>query len=305
MDKKLIERLYGELLVAYECSADEKMNFVAFPVGLASRLGYTVDESKKIFSLWDLVSENELEKRRQMLTTQLQTNEIEIVLPLTKSDGNTEWFLNRGHKFDTTVIGMLVPMSRIKDIFDRQSSELDMYKTYLEKTKSMVGTLQLRAEQDSLTKLYNADTTKSLCAEYLSKSGQMCAMIIFDLDGFKQVNDILGHIEGDRVLAQVAKKVQTLFRSGDIIGRIGGDEFLVLMKDIQSLDIIDKKCIALVDVISNSIDCIESIDFGCSVGAVVACTGVNSYEELFCCADRAMYSVKNNGKKDYCIRQMI
>ena len=306
MDTKLIEQLYGELVVAYECSADEKMDFIHFPQQLSRLLGYNCCGGTKHFrSMMDIISSDELEKRRNMLKSQLETNDIDLLLPLTKRDGSTEWFFNRGRKVGDSVIGILVPSNRIKSMFDRQSDELYKYKTNLEKTKHVVGNLQRRAEQDSLTKLYNADTTKSLCTDYLAESGKMCAVIIFDLDGFKSVNDVLGHIEGDRVLTEVAKTVKTLFRSGDIIGRVGGDEFLVLMKDIQSSAIVEKKCADLVKAISDNIKCPQSVNFGCSVGAAVAPTGIHGYEELFCCADRAMYHVKNNGRNNYCVRQMI
>ena len=305
MDTKLIKLLYGELLVSYECSADDKMSFISFPSQLLSLLGYDDSEDKSFQSMWDLISHDEFEKRKQMLSNQLEANDIEIVLPFIKKDGSTEWFLNRGRIFDTSIVGVLVPIRLIKDTFDRQTSELDQYKKNLDQTKSMVGELQLRAERDSLTKLYNADTTKSLCSEYLSEAGQMCAMLMFDLDGFKKINDILGHIEGNAVLIQVADTIKTLFRSGDIIGRVGGDEFLVLMKDIHSIDVVDKKCFDLVNAISNSIKFTESIDFGCSVGAIVSYTGTIDYDELFSCADKAMYYVKNNGRKSYCVRQMF
>jgi diguanylate cyclase (GGDEF)-like protein len=305
MDTKLIELLYGELLVSYECSADDKMNFISFPSQLPFLLGYDGSEGKSFRSMWDLVTCNELEKRKHMLSDQLETNYIEVVLPFEKKDGSTQWFLNRGRRLDKSVVGMLVPIRLIKNTFDRQTVELDQYKSKLERTKSMVGELQIRAERDALTKLYNADTTKSLCSQYLSESGQMCAMLMFDLDGFKNINDLLGHIEGNAVLIQVADTIKTLFRSGDIIGRVGGDEFLVLMKDIHTVDIVDRKCSEIVNAISNNVKIARSLDFGCSVGAVVSYTGTLDYDELFSCADRTMYHVKNNGRKSYCVKQMF
>lgn len=305
MDTKLIKLLYGELFVSYECSADDKLSFISFPTQLLSLLGYDSSEDISFQSMWDLISHDELEKRKQMLLNQLGANDIEIVLPFIKKDGSTEWFLNRGRIFDKSVVGVLVPIRLIKDTFDRQTNELDQYKKSLDQTKSMVSELQLRAECDSLTKLYNANTTRSLCSEYLSKRGQVCAMLMFDLDGFKKINDVLGHTAGNTVLIQVADTIKTLFRSGDIIGRVGGDEFLILMKDVRSIDVVDRKCSDLVNSISNNIKFTESIDFGCSVGAIVSYTGTICYDEMFNCADKAMYHVKNNGKKSYCVRQMF
>lgn len=302
MDVKMIEKLYGEQFAAYECSADEMMRFRQFPPALAALLGYDTDAGEMAGDLWALIAENELQMRKAMLLEQLAEGDIELVLPIIKGDGSVGWFLNRGKKTGDIVTGILVSMGRIKDLFDRQSVKLNTYKTRLEQTKNMMDTLQVQAEQDSLTKLYNADTTRRLCSEYLSEDGHICAMIMLDVDGFKQVNDALGHMEGDHVLTQLAETVRSLFRSGDVIGRVGGDEFLVLMKDIPSADIVRSKCAAIVSSVAKLIDNSKCAHFGCSAGAVVTYTGSACYDSLFCRADNEMYSVKNSGGNNYSVK---
>ena len=300
MDVKLLKKLYGEHFAAYECSADEMLSFTHFTPELACLLGYSMEECESISNLWQLVSEDELEFRKTILLEQLEDGDVEILLPLTKGDGTIGWFLNRGVKTGDTVTGILVSVGRIKGLFDRQSVKLNAYKTRLQQTKSMVDSLQVQAEQDSLTKLYNADTTRRLCSEYLSESDRTCAIIMLDLDAFKQVNDVLGHIEGDRVLTQVAETVRKLFRADDIIGRIGGDEFLILMKDIPSAAIVRNKCATIVSSIYELIDRSKCPHFGISAGAVVTPTGPDvDYDEIYKSADREMYCVKNTGGNNY------
>ena len=95
---------------------------------------------------------------------------------------------------------------------------------------------------DALTGLYNKETTEQLTDELLSEDeNKSHAFLILDVDCFKQINDIYGHAVGDIVLQKFGKLLKGTFREGDILGRIGGDEFGVIMKNIQTKDIAMKK----------------------------------------------------------------
>ena len=98
------------------------------------------------------------------------------------------------------------------------------------------------AQTDALTGLYNKETTEQLTDELLSEDeNKYHAFLILDVDCFKQINDIYGHAVGDIVLQKFGKLLKGTFREGDILGRIGGDEFGVIMKNIQTKDIAMKK----------------------------------------------------------------
>ena len=98
------------------------------------------------------------------------------------------------------------------------------------------------AQTDALTGLYNKETTEQLTDELLSEDeNKSHAFLILDVDCFKQINDIYGHVVGDRVLQKFGKLLKSTFREGDILGRIGGDEFVVIMKNIQTKDMATKK----------------------------------------------------------------
>ena len=99
--------------------------------------------------------------------------------------------------------------------------------------------LMQKAERDALTKLYNKGTTESIIENHLSRcpENSLCALLIIDIDDFKIVNDTRGHLFGDAFLMEIAGKIQTLFRSGDVVGRIGGDEFIAFIRDIPDMRI--------------------------------------------------------------------
>lgn len=162
--------------------------------------------------------------------------------------------------------------------------------------------LMKRAERDALTGLLNKDAARQQVELYLERAGseQKAALLIVDLDDFKEVNDRYGHMFGDAVLARVASAIRGLFRDKDILARIGGDEFMVFMRDIPDGDLVERRCQMLLDTLAGLFDRpMEGTSFGGSVGfALVPDHGV-SYQTLFQRADRALYQAKGNGKNSY------
>lgn len=162
--------------------------------------------------------------------------------------------------------------------------------------------LMLRAEKDAMTGLYNKGATIQLVENAISesKSGALNAMMIIDLDNFKEVNDLLGHAQGDKTLVDTAAALSDIFRGGDIVGRIGGDEFVVFMKNFDSIsdaDILAAKVVR--DVNYNFEFEGKPIHVTCSVGVAISPYHGNNYEELFGKADKALYTAKANGKCGY------
>lgn len=172
-----------------------------------------------------------------------------------------------------------------------------MINIHAKKLKEME--LLLRAEKDALTGVYNKGAAMQLIqnAIHESKDGVLNALMIIDLDNFKEVNDLLGHAKGDKVLQDVAAALSDIFRGGDIVGRIGGDEFVVFMKNLSLISEADFSANNVVKQVDYSFDHeSQQIHLTCSVGVAIFPYHGSDYEELFDKADKAVYTVKANGK---------
>lgn len=168
--------------------------------------------------------------------------------------------------------------------------------------KRETSALRKQAERDSLTKLFNKQTAYEKVTRYLSSSadGVNCVLLIIDLDYFKHVNDQYGHMAGDSVLTQCAKEIKRLFRADDIVARIGGDEFLVLMKDTSDRELVKSRCSQLIAAFRTILKpYVQAHTLSCSIGASFAPEHGTTYFDLFVAADRALYHAKGLGKNQY------
>ncbi len=162
--------------------------------------------------------------------------------------------------------------------------------------------LLLRAEKDALTGIYNQGATEQLIHDAIEDGNEnsLSAMMIIDLDNFKEANDLLGHANGDQLLEKTAGILKEMFKGGDVIGRIGGDEFLVYMRNLESISDADEMAGNIVKQVRYDLDFEgQPIHVTCSVGVAVYPYHGKNYEELFEKADRAVYTVKANGKDGY------
>ncbi len=162
--------------------------------------------------------------------------------------------------------------------------------------------LLLRAEKDALTGIYNQGATEQLIHNAIEdgKENALSALMIIDLDNFKEANDLLGHANGDQLLEKTAEILKEMFKGGDVIGRIGGDEFLVYMRNMASISDADEMAGNIVKSVRYDLDFEgQPIRVTCSVGVAIYPYHGKNYEELFEKADRAVYTVKANGKDGY------
>jgi len=172
--------------------------------------------------------------------------------------------------------------------------------------KQITSDLQNKAERDSLTKLLNKETCKLQIEEYLNSfpNGAYCALMIIDLDNFKQINDRFGHMRGDKVLLTATEAIRSCFRDRDIVARIGGDEFMVLMKDVSNPELINGRCEKMLNSFSSLLgdEALTAIT-SFSIGVALSPAHGTTYEQLFKCADEAMYEAKKQGKNHFSIYQ--
>ncbi|MEA5038482.1 MAG: diguanylate cyclase [Clostridiaceae bacterium] len=160
-----------------------------------------------------------------------------------------------------------------------------------------------RARSDGMTGLLNKTAAEELAAQWLSRNaGVSCAMLVVDLDNLKSINDTLGHIQGDRALRLLSETLRKHFRSTDLIGRVGGDEFMVFLPGLSNAPRLHNSLAALVHRLSTlRIGEQNNHPFRASIGAVLGTGGTDSYNDLFKRADSALYRVKRNGKNSYAL----
>ncbi len=158
--------------------------------------------------------------------------------------------------------------------------------------------LEKKSQTDLLTKCYNKITSEKLITSIINKRPDCShAMFIIDIDDFKSINDNLGHHFGDLVLSEVASNLRACFRNADIVGRIGGDEFIVFLSGVDDIGIITKKAEKIAKAFQNTYSG-ENNDYKISgsIGISRYPNDGDAYEDLYKCADKALYQSKLRGK---------
>ncbi len=158
-----------------------------------------------------------------------------------------------------------------------------------------------KSQTDLLTGLLNKVSFEERCDEYLVRKmpGAKCTMFIFDLDDFKHINDNYGHQTGDRVLKLFSEILQGYFHPDDLIGRIGGDEFMVLVLGDMPDGYVERRCRSVLhELKTTSVD--DATGITCSIG-IAEDTGRITFKQLYERSDKALYKAKEGGKARYCI----
>ena len=170
-------------------------------------------------------------------------------------------------------------------------------------TVEQIQDLKKDAETDKLTGLLNkASSEKNLTQLCKTSSG---ALLMVDLDSFKLVNDIHGHAMGDKILITFADILRAAVRSSDMIGRMGGDEFIVFCQGVHDENSIAQKAKVIneriTDAAKNLMGENMNIPLGASIGCVFVPMHGTDFSDLYKKADKALYIVKQNGKHGYSI----
>lgn len=160
--------------------------------------------------------------------------------------------------------------------------------------------IEYEASLDGLTKCFNRSAGIKRIDEHLIASNGTNALLLLDLDNFKDINDTFGHKVGDEVLAHFAKTLKKSVRTSDLVVRIGGDEFIVFLKDVGARENVTT-CVKKIfmRLMTEHYGADEDFDVGASMGVAVAPDDGGSFEELYEKADEALYRVKRGGKNGY------
>ncbi len=158
--------------------------------------------------------------------------------------------------------------------------------------------LEEKADTDLLTGLNNKLATERKMKEYMEKHPKEQALLfVLDVDNFKKINDTRGHAFGDEVLSALGHRMAAMFRSSDIIGRTGGDEFMILLKKLDSDELLEKEAKKLGDFFKD-FQVGEYVKYAAtaSIGAAVFPRDGSDFESMYKAADSALYTAKKRGK---------
>lgn len=309
MDERGTRELKIPVIAEYLCHFNGDDTVVKADISFAEWLGYTEQEliGKRLLDLLSPISGSEV--LRKMTEQQDAIGSIECLVSFMCKDGSEKWALNYGRtevmsNGQRVIRSCLIPADSIGESIVLLHKEVEKYRDILSQKERVIDSLQMQASQDSLTQILNASSTRKLTDMYLSVSDGSCVLIMIDIDDFKHFNDTYGHTIGDEVLVTVAGKIKNLFRGSDIVGRVGGDEFVVIMKNVSDLSIIRARCAQIIEKFNETkIPDERSAGINCSVGVALYPRHGGSYAELFAVADRAMYRAKSAGKNRYYIEE--
>lgn len=206
---------------------------------------------------------------------------------ITNRRKNGEIYIQRAH------------MSAIKG-FQNQTSHYICVMSDITEQKRELESIRFQALHDPLTHLPNrvlfiSEAKKALTSA--KNNQQKCAVLFIDLDGFKPVNDTHGHLVGDKLLKALAKKLSGAVKHDDMVSRVGGDEFLVLLRHIETPEAAMVVAERLITLVKEPL-LIEGIHLrlGASIGVAIYPDHAKTESELIDLADQAMYRVKRTDK---------
>lgn len=160
--------------------------------------------------------------------------------------------------------------------------------------------LEAMAMHDPLTGLANRSALDTHMTQVLRRSQRRpipLAVMLIDLDGFKQVNDQLGHETGDQVLRTIGERLRSIARESDFVARLGGDEFVLVAEDIGTPEQAHNLAERFLDTLSMSIDMeTQSLAVGASIGVSMTFAAEPDMAQMLRQADMAMYKRKRSGR---------
>lgn len=189
---------------------------------------------------------------------------------------------------------MLSRLSRALELEELRRSLADR----LEQKTKEVSAIRKQAQRDALTGLWDRIYTEETVNEMLEQ-GVPGALMMIDVDNFKMVNDSHGHIVGDRMLKLLASTLKKFAEDGDVVCRIGGDEFAVFVKDVSTEPEMRLRAMDIIEEHRKKIEISGLGNTTISIGIALAPEDGEDFATLYNCADKALYYVKRNGKNAF------
>lgn len=280
-----IVTLSGDMIFEYDIRHDY-MRYANSSEGILDFQQVTEHYVKNILS--NPVYESQDNARRLAKQLRGETPGFEIELRRKDGHGNFCWVSVSGTTLYDKDGNPEYVLGKIHDIDEQKKKERE---------------LQEKSQKDSMTGLLNHMTAKSRIAGRLQQMppDSTSYLIVCDVDDFKKINDTNGHLFGDAVLCSFAEELKALLPEDSIVGRIGGDEFLAFVEDMDR-EQLAKQLVLLNKSLSDRYDDDRtSLNISCSLGVAASDGEVRDYDVIFQWADSALYKVKSDGKGAYLI----
>lgn len=278
-----------------------KRRFVQVNKKMAEMFGYGSPEEMlgKYSRILYRSEEDFLEIGGQAYSTISAGSEFKLEHIFRRNDGSDFWCLLTGKSVNPDEMDDADSVWIFQDIDEKKRQEIQLERV---------------AYYDPLTGLPNRrmfeDHIKKVMARKDSKSSIM-ALCFMDLDGFKPINDDHGHDAGDKVLTVVAERLSSSLRKSDIITRVGGDEFIMLLENLSGRNDLDAILPKIENLVREPIyiDAKHSVSVGVSIGvSLFSGKYFNSFKKILGTADKAMYSSKKNKTsrlRSWTVQEMI
>ena len=218
--------------------------------------------------------------------------------------------IDNGGEFEQDVLmktdkgDMWFKLTAVKAEHQQERDTLLVHHYNIHETKMTELSLRQQASTDALTGLTNRrGLTQTLDKKFKSKTP--FTMLYIDLDGFKMINDSLGHAQGDKILVEVSERLKQCQLSDDILCRFGGDEFIVIINNEGVESNTELRCEELIDSLSRHYINPQGrhLSLSASIGVANYPNDTSCFERLVACADAAMYHAKKLGKKQWVLYQ--
>lgn len=276
-------RLWGEVMFEYNFITGKMVMSESF----IALFGYPLPENGAIDPA--LIFQKNTVHLMQLLSNAQAGAQLQpIEIAARRADGETIWCRVLVHPSDKIGEAMISAIGKIINITEE----------YTEREQ-----LRLASQTDSLTKLYNKGAIEMNISQLLvEQPTNTYACWILDVDDFKRVNDTLGHLVGDRLLQAIAERLQQAFRKTDILGRIGGDEYLIFAECDGDAEWLANRGEQVMELLREPLQLGEQMVYPTlSVGIACYPKDGTTFSELYPNADKALYRVKAAGKNGFCI----
>lgn len=202
-------------------------------------------------------------------------------------------------QYETAIQKLLSVLPEYEEEQQRAKLYSFAYIEYLHEERNLSAKLEQKSKVDPMTGLLNKYTIEFLVDDYFKHMDKdsVAALLLVDMDHFKQINDVLGHLAGDMVLMDTAAIIHRLFKEDAWCGRVGGDEFMIFVKDVKDMSTLLLQAeILRQEIAKTTQERNITVAIQASVGVAVSTAGFDDYASIFAAADEALYQAKKGGR---------